>query len=147
MRVIVDTSVWSLAFRKKEKTEYELKLIHYLSEIVRDLRSVMIGPIRQEILSGISSESKFIDMQNKLSIFPDWPIETEDYELAAKFYNKCRKNGIQGSHIDYLICSVASNNNFSILTLDNDFSNYRKHTGIVLVKKDFDERIRRKRSG
>jgi predicted nucleic acid-binding protein len=138
MRVIVDTSVWSLAFRKKEKTDYEEKLINYLAEIVRDLRVVMIGPIRQEILSGISVESKFIEMQNKLSIFSDWSIETEDYELAAKFYNKCRMNGIQGSHIDYLICAVAFNSNFSILTLDNDFDNYKKFTGIILEKKEFD---------
>jgi hypothetical protein len=138
MRVIVDTSVWSLAFRKKEKTDYELQLINYLSKIIRDLRAVMIGPIRQEILSGISNEKIFIEMQNKLSVFTDWSIETEDYELAAKFYNKCRMNGIQGSHIDYLICAVAFNNNFSILTLDNDFNNYQKYTGIVLEKKEFD---------
>jgi len=138
MRVLVDTSVWSLAFRKKEKTDYELQLINYLSEIVRDLRAVMIGPIRQEILSGISNEDKFIEMQTKLSIFSDWPIETEDYELAAKFYNKCRMNGIQGSHIDYLICAVAFNSNFTILTLDGDFEHYKKFTGIQLEKREFD---------
>jgi len=138
MRVIIDTSVWSLAFRKKDTSEYERKLIQYLSEIVRDLRCVMIGPIRQEILSGISSESKFNEMQNKLSIFSDWSIETEDYELAAKFYNTCRMNGIQGSHIDFLICAVAFNSSFSILTLDNDFEKYKKYTGIVLEKKEFD---------
>ena len=138
MRVIVDTSVWSLAFRKKEKTEIEIKLIKYLSELVRDLRVVMIGPIRQEILSGISDEKKFVELQSKLSVFSDWSIETEDYELAAKYYNKCRKNGIQGSHIDYLICAVAFNSNFSILTLDNDFDNYKKYTEIVLEKKEFD---------
>ena len=134
MRVLVDTSVWSLAFRKKEKTEIEIKLINYLSELVRDLRVVMIGPIRQEILSGISDEKKFVELQSKLSVFSDWSIETEDYELAAKYYNTCRKNGIQGSHIDYLICAVAFNSNFSILTLDNDFDNYKKYTGILLAK-------------
>jgi predicted nucleic acid-binding protein len=138
MRVLVDTSVWSLAFRKKEKTDYELQLINYLSEIVRDLRAVMIGPIRQEILSGISNEAKFNEMQSKLSVFSDWSIETEDYELAAKFYNKCRMNGIQGSHIDYLICAVAFNSNFSILTLDADFEHYKKFTGIQLEKREFD---------
>ena len=52
MKVLIDTSVWSLALEKR-KTDYELALITYVSEIVRDLRAVMIGPIRQEILSGI----------------------------------------------------------------------------------------------
>lgn len=138
MRVIVDTCVWSLAFRKKEKTVYEQNIINYLAKQIRDLRIVMIGPIRQEILSGIPSESKFIDMRNKLSVLSDWAIKTEDYELAAKFYNKCRRDGIQGSHIDYLICAVAFNNGFSILTLDNDFYNYQNYTGIILERKEFD---------
>ena len=132
MKVLVDTSVWSLAFRKKNKTEYELKLINYLSEIIRDLQVVMIGPIRQEILSGISDEFTFLDMQEKLSVFSDWSIETQDYELAAEFFNKCRMNGIQESHIDFLICAVAFRNNLKIFTLDKDFEHYRKHTGIVL---------------
>lgn len=134
MQVLVDTPVWSLAFRKITKTEQDMALINHLSQIIRDLRVVMIGPIRQEILSGISNESKFIEMQNTLSVFPDWPIETKDYELAAKFFNECRKHGIQGSHIDYLICSVATNNHFSILTLDDDFALYKKHTGILLER-------------
>lgn len=134
MQVLVDTSVWSLAFRKKDKTESELQLINYLSELMRDLRVVMIGPIRQEILSGISNELKFIEMQSKLSIFSDWPITTEEYELGASFFNTCRNNGIQGSHTDYLICAVAHNNNFSILTLDEDFTYYQKYTGIMLEK-------------
>jgi len=138
MNVLIDTSVWSLAFRKKEKTDYELTLITYVSDIIRDLRAVMIGPIRQEILSGISDELKFLEMQNTLFVFSDWPLETEDYELAAQFYNTCRKNGIQGSHIDYLICAAAFRNNFKILTLDKDFEHYRKYTGILLDNQTFD---------
>jgi len=137
MRVIVDTSVWSLAFRKKEKDDQDNKLIILLSELIRALKIVMIGPIRQEILSGISNESRFLEMQKKLEVFSDWKIETEDYELAAKYYNLCRKNGIQGSHIDFLICAVSKNSNFSILTLDNDFINYQKYTGIKLEEKEF----------
>jgi len=134
MRLLVDTSVWSLAFRKVEKTEYELRLIQYLTQKVRDLNVVMIGPIRQEILSGISNDKRFIEMQTKLSIFPDLPIATEDYELAARFYNTCRYNGVQGSHIDFLICAVAYNTSFAVLTLDKDFELYQKYTGILLDK-------------
>lgn len=132
MCVLVDTSVWSLAFRKAEKTDFEFRLVQYLSKIIRELKVVMIGPIRQEILSGVSNENRFIEMQTKLSLFPDCPIVTADYELAARFYNKCRKNGVQGSHIDFLICAVAYNNNFAVLTLDKDFELYQKHTGILL---------------
>jgi predicted nucleic acid-binding protein len=134
MKVLVDTSVWLLAFRKNDKTEQEMEIVNTLSDLIRSLHVVMIGPIRQEILCGISDKAKFEDLKTKWAIFTDWPIETDDYETAAQFYNECRKHGIQGSHIDYLICAVAVNNNLTIFTLDNDFKNYQKYIDIHLAK-------------
>ena len=55
MNVLVDTSIWSLAFRKKEKTKEEERIVNLLAEYTRDLKVKIMGPIRQEILSGISS--------------------------------------------------------------------------------------------
>ena len=92
----------------------------------------MIGPIRQEILSGISDEDKFRELKEALKAFPDFEITIEDYEQAAAYYNICRSNGIQGAHIDYLICSVAHNNDFLIFTLDKDFEQYQKYIDIEL---------------
>ena len=102
--------------------------------MISNLTVVLIGPIRQEILSGISTRERFEALKEKLSIFEDHAIHTHDYELAAEYFNECRKNGIQGSHIDYLICSVATNNDMSIFTLDNDFQLYKKHIRIKLEK-------------
>ena len=132
--VLVDTSIWSLAFRKKDRTIENQQVIDYLAKLVLDLDAVLIGPVRQEILSGISDKRKFNELKEGLSILEDFPIKTEDYERAAEFYNNCRRHGVQGSHIDYLICAVAANNKFSIFTLDNDFINYRKHIRIDLEK-------------
>ena len=132
--VLVDTSIWSLAFRKKDRTIENQQVIDYLAKLVLDLDAVLIGPVRQEILSGISDKRKFNELKEGLSILEDFPIKTEDYERAAEFYNNCRRHGVQGSHIDYLICAVAANNKFSIFTLDNDFINYRKHIWIDLEK-------------
>ena len=132
--VLVDTSVWwSLALRKKYPDNNDKKLIEYLTFLIRNRYAVMIGPIRQEILSGISGESTFRKLKEALKAFPDFEITTDDYEQAAAYYNICRSNGIQGSHIDYLICSVAHNNDFLIFTLDKDFENYRKYIGIELI--------------
>ena len=131
--VLVDTSVWSLAFRKKHPDSNDKKLIEYLTFLIRNRYAVMIGPIRQEILSGISDESTFRKLKEALKAFPDFEITTDDYEQAAAYYNISRSNGIQGSHIDYLICSVAHNNDFLIFTLDKDFENYRKYIGIELI--------------
>lgn len=134
MPILVDTSIWSLALRKKEKSKEEEKIIDFFSEIIRDLKVIIIGPVRQEILSGISNDGKFEELKNKISVFKDLPIETIDYELAARLFNECRGKGIQGSHIDFLICAVSINNRMTILTLDKDFINYSKLIPITLEK-------------
>jgi hypothetical protein len=134
MRILVDTSIWSLALRKKDKTLDEERIVNIFTDIIRDLKLVIIGPIRQEILSGISNKIRFEDLKSKISVFEDLSIETNDYELAAQLFNECRSKGIQGSHIDYLICAVSINNQMSILTLDNDFINYQKYIPIILEK-------------
>ena len=131
--VLVDTSVWSLAFRKKHPDSNDKKLIEYLTFLIRNRYAVMIGPIRQEILSGISDKNTFRKLKEALKAFSDFEITTDDYEQPAAYYNICRSNGIQGSHIDYLICSVAHNNDFLIFTLDKDFKNYRNYIDIELI--------------
>ena len=124
--VLVDTSVWSLVLRKKELSEQETYLRDNLISLIREGYVVMIGAIRQEILSGISRHEQFLALKQNLECFSDFDVVTKDYETAADYFNQCRRNGIQGSHTDFLICSVAHNNNFSILTLDKDFLNYKK---------------------
>ena len=128
MKVIADTSVWSLALRHKEPSETASKL----SELIIFSLVVMIGPIRQELLSGISNEDTFNELKNKLKAFDDFTITTRDYETAASFFNVCRKHGVQGSHTDFLICAVASNNNLLIYTMDMDFKNFAKYLPIKL---------------
>jgi len=133
-RILVDTSIWSLALRKKDKNEQEQRITNQLSRIISNLDLVIIGPIRQEILSGISDDKKFEELREKLAMFDDFEIGRYDYEFAAECFNKCRKNVIQGSHVDFLICSVAINNGMSIFTLDNDFSQYKKYIKLKLEK-------------
>ncbi|MBC8419105.1 MAG: PIN domain-containing protein [Desulfobacterales bacterium] len=132
MKVIVDTSVWSLALRR-DKQEFSAPLKE-LRHMIYDHRVQMIGPIRQEILSSIRSESEFKKLQKHLESFPDLPVLTEDYVTAAKYFNRCRSKGIQGSNTDFLICAMAVRNKFSIYTTDKDFDLFSKHIDIVLHK-------------
>ena len=134
MKVIVDTSVWSLSLRR-DKQEPNTTVQEF-RRMIHDHRVQMIGPIRQEILSGIRSESQFKKLQKNLESFPDLPALTEDYVTAAKYFNLCRSKGIQGSNTDFLICAMASRNKFSIYTTDKDFELFSKHIQIVLHKVD-----------
>lgn len=132
MKVLVDTSVWSLALRRKEPDAIAKKL----TDLIMEALVVMIGPVRQEVLSGISNRAVFDNLKSKLRSFEDLPITSEDYETAAEFFNTCRTNGVQGSHTDFLICAVAHNNNLMIFTTDDDFRHYAKYLPIRLLQTD-----------
>jgi len=133
MSVLVDTPIWSLALRKtKTKSVSEIEVISKLAELIEQSLTRMIGPIRQEILSGISSPAAFTLLREKLEAWNDIVIDSSDYTRAAEMYNICRKRGIQGSHIDFLICAVAEKHDLSIYTLDKDFLSYAKYLPIQL---------------
>ncbi|WP_022850901.1 type II toxin-antitoxin system VapC family toxin [Limisalsivibrio acetivorans] len=132
MKVLVDTSVWSLALRRRSVSDAELRIVDELSGLIQDSRVAILGQIRQELLSGISSEKTFNILREKLSAFDDLPVDTDTYELAARFCNTCRRKGVQGSHVDFFICAAASRNGIPIFTLDNDFNNYSKYIGIEM---------------
>lgn len=128
MKVLVDTPIWSYALRTPDK-EYQHE-IDQLKSLIRDQRALIIGPIRQEILSGYSDLRKFKKLKEKLSFFENTPIQDSDYELAAELSNQCRKKGVQGSHIDFLICAVAKRIDVPIFTTDKDFPHYKKAISI-----------------
>jgi predicted nucleic acid-binding protein len=134
MNILVDTSIWSLSLRKINKNPEQIKIINQFKEIIKELRVKIIGPIRQEILSGIKDINKFENLKDKLKYFTDDEIITEDYEEAANLYNLCRSKGIQGSHIDFLICAISKRKKYLIFTLDKDFENYSKIIDIKLYK-------------
>ena len=134
MKVIVDTPVWSLALRKKELNNANNIVINNLIQLIRDMRVAIIGPIRQEVLSGISDKNKFYDIRNRMSVFSDYIVQTGDYEFAAECSNLCRKNGIQGSHTDFLICAVSIRNDWEIFTEDADFFGYEKYIPVKIYR-------------
>jgi len=131
MKVLVDTSVWSLALRRDRPTED--RRVQVLGELINEQRVVMIGPVRQELLSGIRDPKQFAKLKTHLNAFQDLPLAANDYETAAEFFNRCRAKGIQGSNTDFLICAVAVNYQLALLTADLDFTHYSRHLPITLL--------------
>lgn len=132
MKVIVDTCIWSLALRRDQITQ--ALTVEELRKLIFDQKVQMIGPIRQELLSGIKSQKQFKTLKSYLSAFPDLLINTEDYELAAEFYTTNRKKGIQGSNTDFLICALSYHNQMPIFTIDKDFNIFAKNIPITLYE-------------
>jgi len=117
MKVIVDTSVWSLAFRRREvvKTPEVVALVR----LVEQGLVVLLGPVRQEVLSGIKHRDQF----ERLAAFPDLELTTRDFETAAELCNLCITKGVQASHTDFLIAAAAISRGYAVLSADQDFKN------------------------
>ncbi len=131
MKVIADTSVWSLALRRQQQQN---SIADKLRDFIRDGRVILLGAVRQEILSGIKHQAQFDKLKNNLRAFPDLLLDAEDYELAADYFNICRRNGIQGANTDFLICATANRRNYQIFTTDKDFIGFSQYLPIVLTQ-------------
>jgi hypothetical protein len=129
MKVLVDTSVWSLALRRGTPSRDD-GVADELRRLVSDYRVAMIGPVRQELLSGIRTPEQYEALRDKLRAFPDLLLRTDDYEVAARFFNACRSRGIQGSSTDFLICAVAAERRVPIFTTNRDFEAYEELLGV-----------------
>ncbi|MEO5896637.1 MAG: PIN domain nuclease [Vicinamibacterales bacterium] len=111
MKVLVDTSVWSLALRRRARPD---------------------APEAQELLSGIRMSESFERLRDHLRHFPDEPLAAADFERAAEHFNKCLALGVRGSNTDFLICAVGERRNLPILTTDADFVRFAAVLPITL---------------
>lgn len=121
MKVLVDTCVWSLALRRKNRialSEGEQRMVASLAEAIQDGRVAMIGPIRQEVLSGIKDMAQFEKLRSALEAFTDEQLTTLHYEEAARLFNLCRGRGVECGPVDILVCAVAAREHWTILTSD-----------------------------
>ena len=132
--VIVDTSVWSLALRRRRKdlSQEQRALELLLRDLIIAGDAVLLGAIRQEILTGILDSEVFERMSTHLRDFDDLSPDPDEYERAASFANECTRHGIAPTPIDMLLCAVASGRDLPLLTLDQDFEHYAKHLPIRL---------------
>ena len=132
MKVIVDTCVWSLALRRSATAANAE--IDELKKLIKNQSVVMLGCIRQELLSGVREIAQYEHLRERLSAFPNQILNENCYELAAKMFNNCRAKGVQGSNTDFLICAAAQLNQLAIYTTDQDFKHYQKILGISLYQ-------------
>jgi len=128
VNVLVDTSIWSLALRRKphDLNPVERAAVAELTSLIQEGRARIIGLIRQELLSGIKTSSQYEKLRAVLRSFPDEPVTTADYEAAAKAGNDCRALGVAVSVSDILICAIAIARDWSIVSADPDFKSYAR---------------------
>jgi hypothetical protein len=96
----------------------EQRLLSELTVAIQASNAAIIGPVRQEILSGIRDRAQFKKTQGLLDPFPDEPAIPEDFAEAARLFNLCQDHGVHCGPVDILICAVASRLGYGILTSD-----------------------------
>ena len=128
MGVIVDTSVWSLALQRRNPVDNPET--EALIELIGKGTAIMIGPVRQEILSGVRYTVQFDRLKSALSAFPDEPVKSNDFVEAARICNKCLDAGIVIGNTTCLIGAIAIAREMEILTIDQEF---QKLTSVMKV--------------
>jgi predicted nucleic acid-binding protein len=121
VKLLVDACVWALSLRRRDPAalnEEEQRMVVLLGDAIQDGRVAIVGPIRQEVLSGIKEIAQFERLRRALEAFPDTPVGTPHYEEAARLFNLCRRRGVECGAVDILLCAVASRERWSILTTD-----------------------------
>ena len=131
MSLFVDTSVWSLAFRRDAPASANER-----RELVRAIEAgeelVTTGLVLQEILQGFSGPR---DREQILDRFAELPLlvpDRLDHMNAAGLRNRCRRGGIQIGTIDALLAQLCLRHDLTMLTADRDFRDSARHCALKL---------------
>jgi predicted nucleic acid-binding protein len=136
LNVLVDTSVWSEALRrKKNNISSENTFIYHL--IKNEEEILLTGSIIQEILTGIKNTKLFEEIEYHLNFFHYLELEKKEYSEAARLRNQCAQKGVAVTTIDCQIVIVAINRNIYLATYDSDFQLIAKHTKLKVL--DFED--------
>ncbi len=126
MNILVDTSVWSLALRRKKVPELpEIKALHH---ILREPNKIVTtGFIVQELLQGFSGPKSCELIIERFQSLPLIQPTLVDHIEATEIRNTCRRSGIQIGTIDALIAQLCIKYDLLLLSTDKDFQYAAQH--------------------
>jgi predicted nucleic acid-binding protein len=133
MNVFVDTSVWSLALRRRPPSRVpEVQLL--MSYLEHGDLVVATGIVLQELLQGFQGPKAKKAIIKEFSLLPMVTPDIEDHVEAAELRNRCRRKGVQIGTIDALIAQLCVRHELPLLTADQDFEAVSLHSPLSLVK-------------
>ena len=133
MTLMVDTSVWSLAFRRDAaKPSPEIDALKGALEGGDSV--VTTGLVLQELLQGFSGPRDRGQIIDRFGALPLLSPDRQDHIEAADIRNRCRRAGIQVGTIDAILAQLCLRHDITLLTTDNDFASIAAHTSLRLWK-------------
>jgi predicted nucleic acid-binding protein len=119
--LFVDTSVWSLAFRRDAvATAVEVMALRQSLEAGDTILTT--GLVLQELLQGFAGPRARRQLVERFAALPFINPDRQDHIEAADLRNRCRRSGIQIGTIDALLAELCIRHGLTLLTTDNDFS-------------------------
>ncbi|MEO6023877.1 MAG: PIN domain-containing protein [Burkholderiales bacterium] len=132
MTLFVDTSIWSLAFRRDAVSVSEVVALRQALEGGDTV--VTTGLILQELLQGFSGPRARKDIIDRFSALPLLNPDRQDHIDAAELRNHCRRSGVQIGTIDALLAQLCIRHALTLLTTDKDFVHAASHCPLRLWK-------------
>ena len=133
MTLLVDTSVWSLAFRRDR--DPGARQVTALREALEgDELVVTTGLVLQELLQGFAGPRARKDIIERFAALPLLSPDRQDHIEAAELRNRCRRAGVQLGTIDALLAQLCIRHHLTLLTTDNDFVHAAKHCRLKVWK-------------
>ncbi len=126
MTLLVDTSVWSMAFRRDGMAD---------DRRVRQLRDALAGAdavvttglVLQELLQGFNGPKSAAAVLSRFQALPLIQPDREDHVAAATIRNTCRRHGLQVGTIDAVLVQLCIRHDLTMLSTDQDFAFARRH--------------------
>jgi len=136
--VLVDTTVLSLSLRRRDPSrlsDHERRVVAEFLNLSDSGQIILLGVIRQELLSGIRHHEQFNRLRRILNGYSYLNVNLIDHDVAAEYTNRCRSAGLDAGDIDMLICAAAARAEIAVFTTDGDFSRYAKHLPLRLHRR------------
>lgn len=131
MTLFVDTSVWSLAFRRDRPDEAP-QVDALRRALNRGEPVVSTGLVLQELLQGFRGPKQREALLERFRSLPFVVPDREDHVGAAELRNLCRRRGLQVGTIDALLARLCIRHELTMLTTDRDFERIAEHSPLDL---------------
>ena len=116
--VLIDTSAWIEALRKKGDTKIRAEV----DFVLRNGQARLTEPVLVELFHGANGNSETAFLKNLKESIPILSCQSDCYELAIHIAQLSRKKGITVSSMDILIFSVAKFYGAKLIYKDRHFS-------------------------
>jgi predicted nucleic acid-binding protein len=127
--VLIDSSVWIEALRRKGRLEVKVAL----ESILEAYEARLCAPARLEVMGGARKEERRT-LGAYFSVIPYRSVQTEDWERAIALAWRLRDRGITVPWLDVLIASIAIHDQNRLYTVDAHFEQISAATGLMLYR-------------